>query len=297
MALDPAKKRKIFLSVLGGLAAVLVIVAAVVLSLDAGSQGEAAPSGGEGNELLVSDVYEGQTLIPNFSLKKNTYDTKKFQVIDGFLQYDDPNARLGVDVSEYQGEIDWAQVKAAGVDFAMLRVGYRGMTQGLLNADAAFERNFTEATDAGLFVGAYFYSQAVTEEEAKEEADFVIRLLNGRKLAYPIAFDWEQSALDGTGDQESHRVYGMTGEQVTKCSVAFCERIREAGYTPCVYTNKHLAYEFFDMSQWRDYDIWYAEYQKAPSLYYEFRLWQYTDEGSVPGIDGGVDLNICFKPY
>ncbi len=251
---------------------------------------------GGGGEITVSDVYEGQREIPRFQLEKNRYSSEKFKVKDGYLQYDDPAARLGVDVSEYQGEIDWKQVKDAGMDFAMLRIGYRGMTEGRLNADESFERNFTGATDAGLFVGAYFFSQAVTEEEAREEADFVISLLGGRKLAYPIVFDWEIPD-PAAEDQEQFRVHGAEGEQITRCSVAFCERIKEAGYTPMVYTNKHLAYEFFDMSLWHDYDLWYAEYQDKPSLYYDFRMWQYADDGVVPGIENGVDLNICFKPY
>ena len=287
--MEKQQKRKVFLGVLIGLAAVAL---AVVLGLILMQM----QSPEDGGEITVSDVYEGQREIPRFRLEQNRYDPAKFKVIDGYLQYDDPAARLGVDVSEYQGEIDWEKVKAAGMDFAMLRIGYRGMTQGLLNPDEHFERNFTGATDAGLFVGAYFFSQAVTEEEAVEEAEYVLKLLDGRKLAYPVVFDWEIPD-PSVEDQEQFRVHGATGEQITRCSVAFCERIKEAGYTPMVYTNKHLAYEFFDMSQWKDYDLWYAEYQEEPSLYYDFRMWQYASDGTVPGIEGGVDLNICFKPY
>lgn len=282
-------KRKLLLGIAAVALAVVAILAVVLLTV--GREQEESRG-----EITVSDVYEGEREIPRFKLEKNLYDIDKFKVIDGYLQYDDPAARLGVDVSEYQGDVDWEQVKAAGMDFAMLRIGYRGMTEGRLNPDESFERNFTGATDAGLFVGAYFFSQAVTEEEAVEEANYVISLLGGRKLAYPIVFDWEIPDPSAE-DQEQFRVYGVTGEQITACSVAFCERIKEAGYTPMVYTNKHLAYEFFDMSQWQDYDLWYAEYQNKPSLYYAFRMWQYASDGTVPGIDGGVDLNICFKPY
>ena len=177
-------KRKLLLGIAAVALAVVAILAVVLLTVGR----EQEESGGE---ITVSDVYEGEREIPRFKLEKNLYDIDKFKVIDGYLQYDDPAARLGVDVSEYQGDVDWEQVKAAGMDFAMLRIGYRGMTEGRLNPDESFERNFTGATDAGLFVGAYFFSQAVTEEEAVEEANYVISLLGGRKLAYPIVFDWE----------------------------------------------------------------------------------------------------------
>lgn len=183
------------------------------------------------------------------------------------------------------------------MDFAILRLGYRGMTQGLLNVDETFEDNFTKADAAGLHIGVYFYSQAVTEAEAQAEADFVIETLNQRKLDYPVVLDWEAPIPSDKLPAETLRAYGMSGEQVTKIGTAFCERIREAGYTPCVYFNKHQAYEFFDLEQWKDYDMWYAEYARLPSLYYGFRMWQYTDEGEVPGIDGGVDVNICFEPF
>lgn len=301
MRLEPAQKKKLFLSLLGGLAAVIVIVASVAIALGSGSpgtvsetfSGEAIPDG----ELLIDDLYEGETLIPKFDLPLNKYDVKKFTEKDGLIRYDDSNARLGVDVSEYQGNIDWAQVKSAGIDFALLRLGYRGTTQGLLNVDEKFEQNFEGATGAGLFVGVYFFSQAVSEAEAQAEADFVIETLNGRKTAYPIVFDWEPPIPSEQLPAEKLRAHNVDGGDVTKFGAAFCERIKEAGYRPCVYTNKYMAYEFFDLEQWKDYDLWYAEYQKAPSLYYDFRIWQYTETGSVPGIEGGVDVNICFKPY
>lgn len=301
MQLDPAKKKKIFWCVLGGLAAVLLLVGAVVLALERGGPAAVDENGSSivipDGEILVSDIYEGKTLIPDFNLEKNRYDQKKFVEKDGFLTYDSPSARLGVDVSEFQGDVDWNAVKGAGMDFAILRLGYRGSTQGLLNVDEKFEQNFQGATDAGLFVGVYFFSQAVTKAEAQAEADFVIETLNGRKLAYPVVFDWETPMASEAIPAESLRAYNMDGGEVTEFAKAFCERIKDAGYTPCVYTNKSMAYEFFDLEQLKDHDLWYAEYQKAPSLYYDFRLWQYTESGEVPGIEGGVDVNICFQPY
>lgn len=301
MQLEPAQKKKVFLSLLCGLAALIVIVAAVMLALGGKGESGAGESGSSlfipDNELLVNDIYEGERLIPKFEMPLNEYDVKKFTQKDGFVHYDDPNARVGVDVSEHQGSIDWVAVKNAGVDFAILRLGYRGLTQGLLNVDETFEQNLTSAGDAGLFVGAYFFSQAVTEAEAIAEADFVIETLNGRKLAYPIVYDWEQPIPSEELPAEDLRAHGASGGDVTKFAAAFCKRIQEAGYTPCVYTNKTMAYEFFDLEALKEYDLWYAEYQNAPSLYYDFRIWQYAEDGVVPGIDGGVDLNICFQPY
>lgn len=300
--MEEAKKKRVFLLAISGLVA-LVIVAAVIIIVVGGGKGEPAGSGSGSSvripddELLVNDIYEGQTLIPKFDLPLNEYDVKKFTEKDGLVRYDDPMARIGVDVSEHQGSVDWNAVKDAGVDFAILRLGYRGLTQGLLNVDETFEQNLSSATDAGLFVGAYFFSQAVTEAEAEAEADFVVETLNGRKLAYPIVYDWEPPIPSEDLPAEDLRAYDMTGSQVTAFAKAFCKRIREAGYTPAMYTNKSMAYEFYNLEELKEYDLWYAEYQKAPSLYYDFRIWQYTESGKIPGIDGGVDVNICFEPY
>lgn len=297
--MEPERKKRLFLVILAGLAGLLVLIGAVVIALESGGPGAQGQGNSHvpDNELLVSDIYQGETLIPKFDLDRNLYDPDKFVEKDGFLRYDSANARLGVDVSEYQGKIDWQEVKAAGIDFALLRLGFRGMTEGLLHVDGTFEQNLQNATDAGLFVGTYFFSQAISEEEAREEADFVLEVLNGRKVAYPIAFDWEPPTPSEQTPAEALRAYDVQGEDVTRFARAFCERIREAGYTPCVYTNKYMAYHFFDLEELKDYDLWYAEYQKAPSFYYDFRIWQYTEEGTVPGIQGGVDLNICFKPF
>lgn len=301
MHMDSAKKKKIFWCVLGGLAAALLLAGAVVLALEQGGSAVVDENGNsivipEG-ELLVSDIYEGNTLIPDFNLGKNQYDREKFVEKDGFLTYDSTSARLGVDVSEFQGDVDWDAVEGAGMNFAILRLGYRGSTQGLLNVDEKFEQNFQNATGAGLFVGVYFFSQAVTKAEAEAEADFVIDTLNGRKLAYPVVFDWETPMPSDATPAESLRAYNMDGGAVTEFAKSFCDRVKQAGYTPCVYTNKSMAYEFFNLEELKEYDLWYAEYQKAPSLYYDFRLWQYTENGEVPGIEGGVDINICFQPY
>ena len=279
--------------------ALFVVIVVIVLSLVGGNNESPVESGPQipDNQLLVNDIYEGERLAPKFDMALNEYDTEKFVESDGYIRYDDGKAILGVDVSEHQGTINWQAVKDAGIEFVILRVGYRGMTEGLLNVDATFEQNYQGAVDAGLKVGVYFFSQAITEEEAEKEADFVLETLDGRELVYPVVFDWETPIPSEELPAEDLRAYDMSGEEVTSFAKAFCQRIESKGYAACVYTNKHMAYNCFNLEELKDYPLWYAEYQPAPSLYYDFRIWQYSATGTVPGIEGSVDLNICFEPY
>lgn len=278
--------------------ALLVVAVVVALSLlGGGSDSEDTGPQVPENQLLVNDIYEGERLVPKFDMDLNQYDRDKFVESNGYIRYEDGKSVLGVDVSEHQGTIDWQAVKNAGMDFVILRVGYRGMTEGLLNMDATFEQNYQGAVDAGLKVGVYFFSQAVTEKEAQQEADFVLETLNGRELSYPVVFDWETPIPSEELPAEDLRAYNMSGEEVTSFAKAFCQRIEKKGYTACVYTNKHMAYNSFNLEELKEYALWYAEYQPAPSLYYDFRIWQYSASGTVPGIEGNVDLNICFEPY
>lgn len=283
------------------LVALVIVSAALVYILhsaepepEPASSGPAIPD----NMLLVEDLYEGQQLIPKYDLPVCQYEYEKFKDEGRFIRYDDGKALRGIDVSEFQGHIDWAQVKATEVvDFAFIRAGYRGMTQGLLVTDEYFEENYQGATDAGIPIGLYFFSQAISEAEAIAEADYVLTLLDGRDLTYPIVFDWENPVPSETLPAESLRAYDAQGADVARYGAAFCKRIEEEGYKPCFYTNKNMAYKFFDMDAVKDYPIWLAEYQKAPSLYYNFRIWQYTDSGTLSGINTPVDMNICFEPY
>ena len=245
---------------------------------------------------LVDDLYSGELIIPDFDIPQCTYDPKGFTSgEDGFTRYKD--AVVGIDVSEFQGEIDWYAVKAAGVDFAIIRLGYRGMTQGLLEEDTRFAENFHNSEGAGILRGVYFFSQAVTAQEAEAEAEFVIEKLGGEDLDYPVVFDWEDPVPSEGLPAESLRALDCPGETVTECAVAFCERIKKAGYTPCVYFNKSQAYKFYDLEKLKEYAFWLAEYNPAPSLFYDFRMWQYSDQGTIPGIGVTVDLDLCFKPY
>lgn len=197
---------------------------------------------------------------------------------------------LGIDVSDHQNSINWAAVKADGVDFAILRIGYRGSTEGELYEDSRFADNVLGAQAAGMPIGVYFFSQATTEDEAREEARFVLQKLSEQglspeTLAYPVVFDQEPAEGDG-------RANGLSSDQYTKNALAFCQVIEEAGYRPMVYGNQHdMASRNID--QLESYPVWYAEYGSAvPSADFDFVMWQYTNEGSVRGIDVPVDLNI-----
>ncbi|MDO4459631.1 MAG: glycoside hydrolase family 25 protein [Clostridia bacterium] len=243
-----------------------------------------------GDELIISDLYSGQLTIPKFSYPVNTYKSESFTVeADGTISY--PNAHLGIDVSEHQGDVDWAQVSAAGYKYALIRAGYRGYTRGRTYDDSTFEANMKGATENGLKVGIYFFSQAVTVAEAEEEASFILQMIGDYKIDYPIVFDWENV------DDTAARTNGLDGETVTQLAAAFCDKIKKAGYNTAVYLNKSQMYGFYNLDKLKGFDLWYAEYQNKPSQYYDFTIWQYTSTATVPGIEGTVDVNISFKNY
>ena len=207
---------------------------------------------------------------------------------DGSITYSGA-ARYGIDVSAHQGEIDWAAVAGDGVEFAFLRIGYRGYSAGALNLDGQFEANYAGAREQGIDVGVYFFSQAISEEEAREEARQVLSWLEGKEIQCPIVYDWEHI------EEDTARTDSVDGETVTACARAFCEEIREAGYDPMIYCNGMLGYLSYDLTQLEDYPLWYAEYEDYPSYAYEVTIWQYTESGTVAGIQGKSDRNIWFQ--
>ena len=202
--------------------------------------------------------------------------------------------RFGIDVSAYQNQgcpdktINWEAAAEDGVDFAMVRIGFRGYGTGSLNTDAFYGKNIDGAMDAGIDTGVYFFSQAITVEEAIEEADYVISLLEGHEISGPVAYDWEMH-------DSTYRVYGISPKMATACALAFCQRIEEAGYQPMIYASKYVGYNKFNLPQLADYPIWFPEYGKNyPKFYYEINTWQYTSSCTVAGITGKVDANIQF---
>ena len=229
----------------------------------------------------------------NPDVEKHKYDLEKFVHEGDRLSYTDDKYeyRLGVDVSRHQGWIDWEKVKAAGYEFAIIRVGYRGYgEEGLVCLDEQFDTNIQNAQAAGLDVGVYFFAQAINEEEAKEEAEFVLEHIAGYELQLPVVYDPE-SILD-----DEARTDDVSGEQFTKNTEVFCSIIQEAGYQPMIYSNMLWeAYEL-DLEYLEEYPIWYADYEPLPQTPYHFEFWQYTNEGSVDGIEGRTDLNIQLIP-
>lgn len=237
-------------------------------------------------------TYRDQMLLVLEGLDKNTYDPAAFSTdSQGWIHYekDGKQAAQGVDVSVYQGEIDWQAVADSGIDFAMIRVGYRGYSQGTLQMDERFQTNIEGALDAGLDVGVYFFSQATTVAEAEEEADFVLEAIRNYPIQYPVVFDWEYIS-----SQEA-RTEGMDGQGITQCASAFCELVSVAGYTPMVYFNQDMGYLVYQLDQLDSSLFWLAEYDSKPDFYYDFDMWQYTHTGTVPGIQGNVDLNLAFR--
>ena len=222
------------------------------------------------------------------------YDTAQFTLDEnGFVTYgDDPEAyEVGVDVSEHQGEIDWQAVAEAGIDFAIIRIGGRLMQSGTIFEDKYFRANLEGAKAAGLKVGVYFFSQALNAQEGLEEAEFVLGLLDGVELDYPVVCDWEY--LGGN----TARTYGAEPAEITAGIDAFCARVEEAGYRGMLYFNAYCGYIKMDLRELTDYDFWYAQYSDVPSYRYHFQMWQYSSSGQVDGIDSDVDLNLCLTPY
>lgn len=192
------------------------------------------------------------------------------------------HAKTGVDVSEHQGPIDWTAVAGDGISYAMIRVGYRGNTEGYLHQDELFEQNLAAAQEAGIECGVYFYSQAISADEAREEAAFVLGILGSRELSYPVAFDFELS--------DGNRIGHLDGETATACVRAFCDAISEGGYRPMLYGNAYDLQRLY-LSE-LEYPVWYAEYGMSPSWQGPISIWQYTSNGVVDGIGMTCDLNL-----
>lgn len=211
----------------------------------------------------------------------------------GFMTYSDSaiQTHRGIDVSRYQGNIDWGLVREDGIEFAFLRAGYRAYGTGAIKEDDSFKNNATGALANGLHVGAYFFSQAITKEEAEEEADFMINSLKPFKIDYPVVIDIEEIVNDTYRQQE------LSQEQLTDIVIAFCDKIKSAGYTPMIYANIKGFTSLVDISRLTAYEKWYAEYNPTPYIPYDISIWQYSEKGRIKGIDGNVDLNISFKTW
>ena len=203
------------------------------------------------------------------------------------------NEYSGIDVSKHQGNIDWKKVKNAGINFAMIRGGYRGYTEGYINEDIKFKDNVKNAYENGIKVGIYFYSSAVNEIEAREEAEFILNLINKYNIksyiTYPIAIDIE--------DFEDTRNYSLSIQQRTNIVKTFCEVIKNNGLKPMVYSYTYFLETKLDMNKLINYDTWIADYYGNTWYKRKYTIWQYSDKGNIDGIEGDVDLNYSYCNY
>ncbi len=200
------------------------------------------------------------------------------------------NAALGIDVSKWQGEIDWDKVKQDGIEFAIIRCGYRGSVTGSLVVDPYFEQNIKAASAAGIKIGVYFFTQAVNEVEAVEEASTVINLVKDYELEYPVFIDTEGAGGDGRAD-------GLDIAMRTAVCDAFCSTIKNAGYNAGIYASRNWYNNNLQTTSLERYVIWLAEYRKIPIYQGYYQMWQYTSNGNVDGINGRVDMNISYLGY
>ena len=280
------------------LAAALVIgvglLAMKLLSKPVNDDGEPVSAG---EKVTINDSVMGNIelqTVKGAAINTYTADTLQYDE-NGYPSYYEDGKKishLGVDLSEYQGDVDFAAMKNAGVEFVMLRIGgrYYG-DDGLLYTDKAFDNYYQQAKAAGLKVGAYFFSQAASAEDAAEEAKYAIEKLSGKQLDYPIALDWENIADD------TARTDNVTGDQLTDIAEPFCDTVTASGYKSLVYSNTQQMFVMYDFETMKDYDFWLADYREFPTMYYKFDMWQYTMEGKIDGVEGTVDLNISFTDF
>ena len=267
---------------------------------------KALVTGEDGSPLKMLRSFFPENLIYSFEneyvfapvleeFEKHSLLEENFQKTEeGLMQYVENGAvtsHKGIDVSKYQGTIDWSAVKEEGIEYAFIRLGLRGYESAKIVLDEYYEANMKGANSAGVAAGVYFFTQAVTVEEAKEEADFVIEHLAGYDVSCPVVFDVERiSGGKGRADQ-------LTKEERTDITIAFCEAVKAAGYTPMIYGNVVCFTRLLDMTKLNDYEKWYAFYDDYMYMPYNVSCWQYTEKGLVDGIPGNVDLNISFKTW
>ena len=267
---------------------------------------KALVTGEDGSPLKMLRSFFPENLIYSFEneyvfapvleeVEKHSLLEENFQKTEeGLMQYVENGAvtsHKGIDVSKYQGTIDWSAVKEEGIEYAFIRLGLRGYESAKIVLDEYYEANMKGANSAGVAAGVYFFTQAVTVEEAKEEADFGIEHLAGYDVSCPVVFDVERiSGGKGRADQ-------LTKEERTDITIAFCEAVKAAGYTPMIYGNVVCFTRLLDMTKLNDYEKWYAFYDDYMYMPYNVSCWQYTEKGLVDGIPGNVDLNISFKTW
>ena len=224
---------------------------------------------------------------------QSPYNWSNLNTSGQFYSYTSKNgeaAKVGIDVSHHNGTIDWQKVANDNIDFAYVRIGYRGYTEGNIQLDSTAFHNILGAKTNGIPVGLYVFSQSITTDEAVEEADFVCDFADLFQLdkSYPVAFDMEENQV------ENERIDELSTDERTSIALAFCEEVEKRGYTPVIYGNNMWLNGKFDLATISKYQLWLADYNATPSATYMFKFWQYTHTGSVDGIDGDVDIDLMF---
>ena len=236
--------------------------------------------------ILEPTISETEPENPTIPPESNPYGWNDFQYNShNYLLLQNLHSSPGVDVSAFQGDINWKRVASSGIEFAIIRLGYRGYESGKLVEDEYAKANLTGASDAGLKVGAYFFSQALTLKEADEEIDFMLKILGEQHLDMPVVLDWEIPAATA-------RTANMDARMLTDIQHHFIDRMTELGYQPMVYFNWHQSENLYYLAELEHAPFWLALYQDRMTFPYRVEMWQYTSEGKVPGIEGDVDINV-----
>lgn len=235
-------------------------------------------------------------VLINPYLTKNTFDFTKMEEKAGLKRYLENGKKIsyvGVDISKQTGDVSFTGLKAAGVDYVMIRLGGRGYSTGQISLDEKFKENIEGAIAEGLDIGVYFYSQAINQDEAIQEANFVVQNLEPYKghIKYPVAFDMEFVSNDEA------RIDGLGRDERTNVAVSFLEGVKAAGYIPMVYGDKEWLIKEIDLAKLQNYDIWLAQEEDIPDYPYQYAMWQYSTKGVLNGIKGNANLNICFIGY
>lgn len=230
----------------------------------------------------------------NEEIPRNKYDLSNLKYKKPVMKYyedDKAVSKCGVDISANQGEVDFDKLKSAGCDFVMIKVGARGYSSGKLVLDTEYEQNLKAAKKAGLDIGVYFCSQAITRSEAREEADELLDAISGYSVKYPVAFVME------TVVDDMARIESLDMTERTQIAKAFMNRIEDAGYQPMIYGDKEWLLTMVDMEELQEYDVWFAQDSDEPEYPYEFGMWQYDSDASIKGIKGDAAMIMSFKDY
>lgn len=249
--------------------------------------------GGTKTKVTLPDGSQ-QWIMINSYIARNKYDYVGLVSQEPLMKYYENGQKIsymGVDVSKSTGTVDFSKLKNAGIEYAMIRIGSRGYSTGQLSVDENFIANMDSAKGAELSIGVTFYSQAVTVEEAVEEAELVIDNLQGYSITYPVVFHMDMISNDNA------RTDNLSKMQLTEIAAAFCERIEKAGYTPMIYGNKYWLLRKVDLTKLGKYEIWLSQSEDIPDYPYTFSMWQYTRNGKISGIEGEASLNISFVNY